>query len=273
MSQTHPVLVFIYTALPCEAKPLVEHFKLKKHSTSVFAVYYSENIILTVTGLGKTAMSAGIAYTQALFANACHAILLNVGIAGHQQAAIGSLYLVDKNTDMDSQKHYYPPIVFESPCASTALQTAAQPQLGYDQAALYDMEASAFFETAARFNTGEFNHSLKVVSDNRDTPASIFQPQHVSALIAAHLETVTSLIKVLQALVNTLPVPNPEDEQVWLQQYRLTASEQIQLKKLLSRWHVLTGSPLPDSVTAGDVSGKVLLRQLEQQLAQLDFHL
>lgn len=61
--------IFIYAALPCEAKPLVQHFKLKKAFTvQPFAVYGNDEICLTVTGAGKSAMAAGVAYTQALFA-------------------------------------------------------------------------------------------------------------------------------------------------------------------------------------------------------------
>ena len=53
--------IFIYTALPCEAKPLVEHFRLKKDVTvRPFAVYLSNDICLTVTGLGKSVQRAPI---------------------------------------------------------------------------------------------------------------------------------------------------------------------------------------------------------------------
>ena len=81
----HKRKIFIYTALPCEAKPLVEHYNLKKDVTvQPFAVYLNHEICLTVTGLGKSAMAAGVAYTQALFAAVEYPVMLNMGIAGHK---------------------------------------------------------------------------------------------------------------------------------------------------------------------------------------------
>jgi len=65
MNNPNPPRIFIYAALPCEAKPLVEHFKLKKDTTiQPFAVYLNQDICLTVTGLGKSAMAAGVAYKK-----------------------------------------------------------------------------------------------------------------------------------------------------------------------------------------------------------------
>ncbi len=126
--------IFIYTALPCEAKPLVEHFGLKKDvSVRPFAVYLSHDICLTVTGLGKSAMAAGVAYTQALFASVEHPVMLNIGIAGHKDHPLGGLFLIDKIIDVDSQKSYYPSLNVTPPCPTGSIQTSSKPQLNYDQ--------------------------------------------------------------------------------------------------------------------------------------------
>ena len=157
--------LFIYTALPCEAKLLVAHFSLKK-ATAIqpFAVYINAKICLTVTGPGKSAMAAGIAYTQALFAAPPHPILLNIGIAGHKDHALGRLFLIDKIIDRDSGRNHYPPLLFKPPCATGSVQTASIPQLAYDQPHLYDMEASAFYETASRFSSGELIQCLNAIT-------------------------------------------------------------------------------------------------------------
>ncbi|MDD1641498.1 MAG: hypothetical protein LUQ68_08440 [Methylococcaceae bacterium] len=134
--------IFIYTALPCEAKPLVEHFGLKKDvSVQPFAVYLNHDICLTVTGLGKSAMAAGVAYTQALFAKVEHPVILNIGIAGHKDHLLGDLFLIDKIIDIDSQKSYYPSLIFTPPCPTDSIQSSSKPQLDYDHPYLCDMEA------------------------------------------------------------------------------------------------------------------------------------
>ncbi|MDD1611653.1 MAG: hypothetical protein LUQ57_00775, partial [Methylococcaceae bacterium] len=100
--------VFIHTALPCEARPLIEHFRLKKDlSSHPFEVYSQDGICLVVTGIGKCAMAAGVAYTQARMVAAEKPILLNVGIAGHSDHDVGRVFLAGKIIDADTQRNYY----------------------------------------------------------------------------------------------------------------------------------------------------------------------
>lgn len=272
--QKTPPKVFIYIALPCEAKPVIEYFRLKKDTTvNPFAVYLNGEICLTVTGIGKNAMAAGIAYTQALFAPLEYPVLLNIGIAGHKDQALGNLFLINKMTDVDSKKNYYPPLVFEPPCAMGSVQTAAKPQLDYDQPGLCDMEASAFYETAARFSTGELIHCLKVVSDNKDATAEAINPKQVSALIAAHLPTVDGVIAEAKVLASQIIWPAPPLFEQLLQRHRFTASQKLQLKELLCRRAVIANGATLDLNGCCASSGKEALKWLVKQLGETDFYL
>ncbi|CAA9892601.1 Nucleoside phosphorylase [Candidatus Methylobacter favarea] len=274
MKHQNACRIFIYTALPCEAKPLVEHFGLKKATrVQPFAVYSDHDLCLTVTGVGKSAMAAGVAYTQALFSPAENPVLLNVGIAGHKDHPVGSLFLIDKISDFDSKRNYYPPLVCTPPCPTADIQTASRPQTDYDQPALCDMEASAFYETALRFTSGELTQCLKVISDNKLAPAETIQPKQVSSLIAAQVFTVKVLLAELSRLAELITAPEPELYAQLVQRYHFTATEQLQLKNRLIRRDVLTLRCKPDF---GDVrlqSGKELLRWLDQQLSNSDFYL
>ena len=105
MNRQSPCRIFIYAALPCEAKPLVEYFRLKKATTiQPFALYFNQELCLTVTGLGKNAMAAGVAYSQALFASVEHPVLIHIGIAGHQNHDLGTLFLIDKITQSENYR-------------------------------------------------------------------------------------------------------------------------------------------------------------------------
>ncbi|MGZ8192912.1 MAG: hypothetical protein ACXWTW_05135 [Methylobacter sp.] len=266
--------IFIYTALPCEAKPLVEHFGLKKATcVQPFAVYFNHDICLTVTGPGKSAMAAGVAFTQALFSPFENPVLINIGIAGHKDHPLGGLFLIDKISDFDSKRNYYPPLVFKPPCPTAGIQTASRPQLNYDQQPLYDMEASAFYETAVRFSTGELIQCLKVISDNELSPAENIQPKEVSSLIAAHVSAIKALLAELCRLAELITTPEPELFEPFVRRYHFTANEQLQLKKRLARWEALTPHHKPEF---GDVrlqSGKEVLRWLDQQISNSDFYL
>jgi len=268
----NPPRIFIYAALPCEAKPLVDHFKLKKDTTiQPFAVYLNQDICLTVTGLGKSAMAAGVAYTQALFASVEHPVLVNIGIAGHIDHALGSLFLIDKITDIDSGKSYYPPLVFTPPCPTANIQTVSRPQLVYDREHLCDMEASAFYETAVRFSTGELIHCLKVISDNELSPAENIQPKQVAALIAAHVAAIETLLAELSRLAKLITVQEPKLFEQLTQRCHFTTSEQGQLKNRLSRWSALTHQQALEFDETRFHQSKEVLCWLDQQISEIEF--
>lgn len=272
MNRQNPPRIFIYAALPCEAKPLVAHFNLKKDTkVQPFSVYFNNALCLTVTGLGKSAMAAGVAYTQALFAGIEAPVMLNIGIAGHQYHALGKLFLIDKITDIDSQKSHYPPLVFTPPCPTAAIETASRPQLDYDSEALCDMEASAFYETAVRFSSGELVHCLKIISDNALSPAENIQAKQVEALIAAQLTPIEALLTKLSALAKLIAVPEPKQFTALTQRYHFTFSEQGQLKNQLSRWELLSDATEFDHTQFH--KGKEVLSWLEQRISQLEFYL
>lgn len=266
--------IFIYSALPCEAKPLIDFFYLKKNIViEPFAVFFNDDICLTVTGIGKSAMAAGIAYTQALFAAVPHPILLNIGIAGHEEHALGGLYLIDKITDADSQKSYYPPLLFKPPCPTAGLLTVSRPQLSYHQPYLYDMEASAFFETATRFSTGELVQCLKIISDNKETSVENIQAKTVSALIAAQLPAIEKVMQNLDQLSLSIRTFEIAAFTELKQRYRFTASEQMQLKNKLSRLAVLTGRRSVDVDVDALHSAAEVLKWLDQQIGKMEFYL
>ena len=266
--------IFIYTALPCEAKPLIAYFSLKKEiSIQPFAVYLNQNICLTVTGLGKSAMAAGVAYTQALFVSVGHPIMLNIGIAGHKNHSVGDLFLIDKIIDADSKKSYYPALTFTPPCCTGSIQTASKPQLTYDTPHLCDMEAAAFYETAVRFTTGELILCLKVVSDNQWSSVEAIQPKQVAALIAAHLATVESLLALAAMQSALITAPEPKLFEQLLQRYHFSVNERMQLKNQLSRWNVVTDHESLEFDETGLHSGKDVLRWLELRINNADFYL
>ena len=265
---------FIYTALPCEAKPLVEHFKLKKDlSVQPFAIYGQGDICLTVTGLGKSAMVAGVAYSQALFAEVEHPVLINIGIAGHRDYSIGDLYWVDKISDADSHKSYYPPLISKAVCPSSAIITCSKPQLNYDHAELCDMEASAFYETAIRFTSSELVQCLKIISDNQLNPATHLQAKQVSLLIATQLTMLETVIKQTVDLATMLVTPETPLFEQLIQRYHFTSSAKMQLKAQLARWSVLTDQQPLNIDEVQFNNGKDVLNWLAQQINQVPIFL
>ncbi len=252
--------IFLFCALPCEAKPLVAHFRLKKNLASqIFAQYSNGEVSLTVTGVGKTAMAAGVGYTMALSTTRTHPILVNVGVAGHRQHDLGEIFTAEKITDADSGRNHYPPLVARQPGATAAITTVSSPHLEYREDCLYDMEASAFYESAARFTTGELIQCLKVISDNAASPAANIRAKQVSKLLAGSSAA-------LQALLGEM---TPLDEIQLPRDLHFTSSQRNILHKQLSRYQVLSNGDLPDFGNTHWRASKELLQWLEEEVDKI----
>ena len=262
--------IFLFCALPCEAKPLVAHFRLKKNlETQAFTIYSNAEINLTVTGVGKTAMAAGVGYTLALLAPRTPAILVNVGVAGHRQHDLGEIFSVEKITDADSGRNHFPPLLARQPGATAAITTVSSPHLEYRDDCLYDMEASAFYESAARFTTGELIQCLKVISDNSASPAGNIRAKQVANLLAGSIDALQALLGEMTPLAATLAVPSPLDAIQLPRDLHFTSSQRNLLHKQLSRYQVLSNGELPDFSKNRWRTSKELLQWLAEEIGDI----
>jgi len=127
-------MINIVTALQCEAKPLINHYKLRGISTPAgFRVYENKQMRLIVAGLGKVACAAACGYIYARAGEQQDEAWLNLGIAGHATATIGSAVLAKKITEQSSGLSWYPPWVFELDCQRENLLTLDQTSEHYDE--------------------------------------------------------------------------------------------------------------------------------------------
>jgi len=266
--------IFIFTALACEAKPLIQFFGLKKDlNVHTFSLYKSGQIVLTVTGVGKVAMAAAVAYVLALFSRQPYPVLLNIGIAGHKTQAIGYLYRAIKIIDGDTGKTYYPPLITKTTIDSNVLYTASKPVNQYKADQIYDMEGSAFYETAIRFSSSELIQSIKIVSDNEHSPIDKINAKQVYQWIFQQTSLIDRVIKDLLRLSETLIPIEPKAYQKIIEEQHFTVSQQIKLKALLTRWKLLNNDT-PFTVNKNETkNAKAILKKLETELNRLAFFL
>lgn len=262
-------MIRLVTALDCEARPLLDRFRLRRdHSAQGFPFYRNAaGDALIVSGVGRAASAAAVAYLYARLAaeQAPAGAWLNVGVAGHAERPPGTAYLAHRISSADGARVWYPPIVIEPPCAAAAVVTVDQAETGYPQDALYEMEAAGFFPTACRFVSAELVQVFKVVSDNRTTPPTRSAAK-VAALIEAGLNAVVDIAGQTAALAAELrdACPEPADFQTCLRHFRWSASERLLLRDLLRRWRLLyPGQTLP---LHQFTSGGALLNWLQERL-------
>ncbi len=265
---------FIYTALECEAKTLIRQFALKK-DTAVhpFSIYRNEEMVLTVTGMGKVAMAAGVAYSQAMFGSVSLPIMLNIGIAGHKTLKLGELIIASKVIDTESGRVFYPQLIGHDWPQSATLRTTTLANTTYSAEGLNDMEASAFYETAVKFSSCELIHCLKLVSDNENSAVDNITPKLAEQWVAEHDGLFAELVPRLQAFrASVIPVEIKEYEQI-LENWHFSVTGQLKLQSLLRRWNVLTGLNWLPQQGAEFATGKQVLRCIEQDIEKLTIKL
>ena len=266
--------LYIYTALECEAKPLIKHFDLKKDSTRhPFSIYKSNTTVLTVSGMGKVAMAAAVAYTQAIIPSYLNPVLVNVGIAGHASYALGDLLLATKIVDDESCKRFYPQLIGNNWPQTGEIQTTSTPCIEYSTNAMHDMEASAFYEVAVKFSSSELIHSLKIISDNQSSSIKLINSKQVGAWVSQHVIQIEKLCQRWLSLQQSIHKTELKEFNTIINQWHFSVSGQIKLKMLLLRWQTLSPQLWLEMNKTVLYKSTDVLRKLEQDIDALKVYL
>ena len=106
----------LIVALAAEARPLIDHFRLKRaHGESgICTVYESHGMLLAVSGLGRmaAAATAGYVHGRNRSQTATHA-WLNVGIAGHRSREAGEGFIAHSIIEHATDRVWHPPQAFD----------------------------------------------------------------------------------------------------------------------------------------------------------------
>lgn len=228
-----PTLSIIVCALACEAKPLIDFFKLKKNtSIHSFSVYQAGSLLVLVSGLGQNHMSAAVNWLSGYLNSAAPQFWLNVGVAGHASADVGDLFCAHK---ISHQQHsLYPTKWLKHKIALEQLATFNDEVTDYSQQGLYDMEGFAFYQAATRFNNQERVQCLKIVSDNKHHPINK-DKQLISSYIFHHMQSIVGFIEMHTSALSQQIVESKFEgsQQQLLKHIHFTHNQQLQLAKLL----------------------------------------
>ena len=265
---------FIVAALDCEVRPLIDRFQLCLDSTALgFRVYQGDDISVVASGVGLINVAAATAYLQALHGNRRDCAWLNLGIGGHRDHAIGSVWLAHQVELANNDRRWYPPLAFDPPCPSAAVRTAAAPVTDYPELKIYDMEAAGFYPTACRFASAELVQVIKIISDNAATPAGGLDPHRVGRLIGDRLDVIEQTLEQTGRLARRLQTlaQRPRHYQTAIERWHCTATQRHQMEDLLRRWQLLCPGEQPP-LDRFD-SAKAAIGWLRQRLADLPLRL
>jgi adenosylhomocysteine nucleosidase len=253
------------TALHCEAKPVIDYYRLKKSpQLHAFEVYRGEDMTCIVSGTGKLASAAACAWLAAV-ETANSPAWINLGIAGAAEHDIGRAFVLDKIVDDDTGQSYFPAPVVPTGLPASACLTLSKPGYDYHEDSLFDMEASGYISSALRFSSAELVQSIKIVSDNRLQQTGR-DSARVSGLIATQMESVVGLADGLLAIQReqSALIPPPEDWRQLMSLAHFSQTEQNRLRKLWSylRNRGFERETLLRELGAGDSAG-VIIERLE----------
>ena len=204
-------MIFIFCALHCEAKPLIEHYSLKRNTLSScpLEIFANTEITLIITGVGRMAMAFALCCVSGdIKKNG--SLVLNIGSAGSAKDSDthGSLYLIHKVEEVATGRQFFPDLLIKTHIPETSLQTFDSPVTNLNQAQhLVDMEASAFMQTAQRLIPVSHTAIIKFVSDKLSMFE--FKPARVTELCRQNLPAITAHLEQLHAFAKQTQQKTP----------------------------------------------------------------
>lgn len=270
-------MIHIFTALACEAMPLIAHFKLKEQNQhDLFRSFISSdnNVSLVITGVGKSLAAAAVSYHHASFKTSPADTWVNIGIAGHADLDLGEACLVNKITDAASGATWYPQVLFDAPCPVLPLRTLDTPSEEY-QAVLFDMEAAGFYALASRLGTSELIHCFKIVSDNAHSHSGNIKSKIVSGYVESKLGTIDKILSALHDFSSELEqsLALPAAYEAIITRWHFTQTQKIQLRECLRRWQILQEDADTWQLIGTADSAKAVLRLLRDAPSRVPFTL
>lgn len=170
-------MLYIFTALYCEAQIFIRQYKLIKNQENTwFQEFYNETagIRLTVTGVGEINAATAVGCACSVYKPARTDLLLNVGICAHTAKNDG-IFLCNKIIENTTGKTFYPDMLYRHNFSEGTIVTGMRPWNGEpvstDRPAsalveyMFDMEAAAIYQAGIHFFGPHQMIFLKAVSD------------------------------------------------------------------------------------------------------------
>lgn len=211
--QSEKKMIYLFTALYCEAKVFIEQFCLKKVADqNRFQQFGNDTgqILLTVTGAGEIAAAAAVSSVCTKYPPDEHDILLNIGTCAGPAGSRG-VYYICKLTEQATGKTFYPDLLYKHSFREAELWTVMKPWKRIAQAdgivqaslpdeekagsRLHDMEAAAVYQAGAYFFGPHQMIFVKIISD--DGAGEILSAACVRSQMETYKESMCGFLRQL----------------------------------------------------------------------------
>ncbi len=194
-------MIYIFTAIYAEAKPLIQRFQLKKaDNKNPFDEFYNEEIgiHLVLTGVGSITAATAVSNICSYYSVSEEDFLINFGSCAG--AELGEIFLCNKLTQRTTGRTFYPDVLWKHSFQEREIITESiilDSGIEYRDI-LYDMEAAAIYQAGSFFVSPHQMLFLKVVSD-KGTGIQI-KTQQLQEVIELHMDILEGFLKELQEI-------------------------------------------------------------------------
>lgn len=203
-------MIYIFTALYCEAHPIIQYFGLiRNNQIGHFQVFENRDkgIVLTITGVGSVAAATAVGSICTRYEVCERDFLINIGtcagIFEKEEQGMGDIFLCNKIIDMTTMRTFYPDVLYRHEFAEASVYTSVR-IIKNDEAVatiaggLYDMEAAGIYQAGLRFLGPHQMSFLKIISD-----AGVEEditPQKVEECIKCHMNELGKYVENLKSI-------------------------------------------------------------------------
>ncbi|WP_373899773.1 hypothetical protein ACER0A_000865 [Haloimpatiens sp. FM7315] len=243
-------MVYFLTALYCEGKDIIEHYKMKKiMEATKFQVFKGEDEILAISGTSAVNAIAATTYLLTKFKYGENDIFVNVGLSGcfKEEVTKGSVFLCNKLINGFSKRAFYPDMLFRHPFKEGSLESFAKivdkSEKLRNETDMVDMEGAFFYEAASMFISPQNIYVIKIVSDNLN-PRSVTK-ELVYNLMKQNMPKVYAWLRDRREFkVYSKEILNSKENKILENlsyNLRLTTTMKYQLKKLCKQYKIRNG--------------------------------
>ena len=264
-------------ALLHEARPLIEKLKLKNISMESLHPIYANDARtdwLVLTGVGQLNAASGSASLYQACPKSSSANWVNIGIAGGGTNSIGDLFYVRsvRQKSTNTKNSFYPFILPNIKINTADLITTDLPETNYNQEALFDMEAWAFYKILQKKITRELISVFKVVSDNSVESLNSLDKHSIASLIDGKFDVLDDFRNKAYALSKEelRKQKNPEGFDLLKEKFHFTFTQTQELKYLLKRWHILKPDKCLESEMINHNNAKAVLNEMNAILDKIE---
>ena len=192
---------------------------------------------LVLTGVGQLNAASGSAALYQACPKSNSANWVNIGIAGGGTNNIGELLYIRsvRQKSANIKKSFYPFILPDIKIKTADLITTDLPETNYNQEALFDMEAWAFYKILQKKVTRELISVFKVVSDNSVESLNSLNKHSIASLIDGKFDVLDDFRNKAYALSKEelRKQKNPEGFDLLKEKFHFTFTQTQELKYLL----------------------------------------